>query len=532
MREDSPGDGGRVAPENDVHRRLAEIEAIYATAPVGLCVFDEQGRYVRINERLAEINGRPVSEHVGRTIREVVPDLADQAEAILRRVLETGEPVRDFELSGTTLAWEGARRTWLEHWLPLKDDAGQVIGVNVVAEDITQPKQRMEALERQVAERTSALRMLRDVAAMANRAGSVAEALEYCLRRVAEHNGWSFGHAFLPSAEEPDLLLPAYVWYTAHSEQFAEFRDLTLRTVLRAGECLPGRVFASGEPQWTTEIPHELGPRRVELARALGITTTAAFPVMAQDRVVGVLEFFSEKAIEPDGGVLESMASVGTQLGRVIERKAFQDRLLTLSEDEHRRIGQELHDDVGQELTGLALKTETLGELLGADAGPTGELAREIVAAVDRIRGKVRALSRGLIPTEIDAPALGAALEGLALQIDETEGMSCRFRCEGQQRVADSATATQLYRVAQEAVGNLVRHSGAEHVEIGLTSDETATVLEVRDDGHGIPPEPKDKRGMGLQIMRYRAGLIGAALSVESSPGEGTRVTCRLPGKT
>jgi len=532
MREGSPGDGGRVAPENDVRRRPAEIEAIYAAAPVGLCVFDEQGRYVRINERLAEINGRPVSEHIGRTIREVVPDLADQAEAILRRVLETGEPVRDFELSGTTLAWEGARRTWLEHWLPLRDDAGQVIGVNVVAEDITQRKQGMEALEQEVRERTSALQMLRDVAAMANRSTSVEEALEYCLRRVAEHNGWSFGHAFLPSAEEPDLLLPAYVWYTTDSEQFAEFRDLTLRTVLRAGECLPGRVYASGEPQWTTDLPHELGPRRVELAAALGITTTAAFPVMAQHRVVGVLEFFSDKTIEPDQGVLESMASVGTQLGRVIERKAFQDRLLTLSEDEHRRIGQELHDDVGQELTGLALKTETLAELLGKDAGPAGELARVIIGAVDRIRGKVRALSRGLVPTEIDAPALEAALEGLALQVDESDGMSCRLRCEGKRRVPDARTATQLYRIAQEAVGNLVRHSGAEHVEIALTSDEAATVLEIRDDGQGIPLEQKGKKGMGLQIMRYRAGLIGATLTVESSPDGGTRVTCRLPGRT
>jgi len=147
------------------------------------------------------------------------------------------------------------------------------------------------------------------------------------------------------------------------------------------------------------------------------------------------------------------------------------------------------------------------------------------------VREKARRLARGLVPRDVEAPELEAALEGLALQVDQTEGISCRFRCEGRQRVPDARTATQLYRIAQEAVTNLVRHSGAEHVEIALTSDQAATVLEVCDDGEGLLPEQLGKKGMGLQIMRYRAGLIGATLSVESSPGGGTRVRCRLPGK-
>ena len=125
---------------------LDELEAIYATVPVGLCVLDTQLRYVRINNLLAEINGIPVADHLGKTVREVVPDLAEGAEEVLRQVLITGEPVRDVELTGETRAQPGVKRTWLEQWLPLRNEQDQVIGINIVAEEITERKRMEEAL--------------------------------------------------------------------------------------------------------------------------------------------------------------------------------------------------------------------------------------------------------------------------------------------------------------------------------------------------------------------------------------------------
>lgn len=120
-----------------------ELEAVYANAPVGLCVLDRDLRFVRINERMAEMNGRSVAAHMGRTVREVLPDLADDAEPRLRRILETGEAATDVEVRGVTPAQPGVERTWLESWIPLRDADGTVIGINVVAQEVTE-RRRIE----------------------------------------------------------------------------------------------------------------------------------------------------------------------------------------------------------------------------------------------------------------------------------------------------------------------------------------------------------------------------------------------------
>jgi PAS domain S-box-containing protein len=124
--------------ELDAHSELAEIEMIYRTAPVGLCLLDRDLRFVRINDRLAEINGLPAAAHIGRTVREILPSLADEVEPLMRRVLRTGEPLHDLELVGETAAQPGVKRIWLESWAPLVGRDGQVLGINIMAEEVTQ----------------------------------------------------------------------------------------------------------------------------------------------------------------------------------------------------------------------------------------------------------------------------------------------------------------------------------------------------------------------------------------------------------
>lgn len=124
--------------------RFQELENIYRTAPIGLALIDKEFRFARLNERLADINGVSVEQHLGRRVHDVVPGLAPQAEELFRRVFQTGEPVLDVEFEGETNAQPGVRRTWNESWYPLKDARGDTVAVNVVVEEITESK-RVEA---------------------------------------------------------------------------------------------------------------------------------------------------------------------------------------------------------------------------------------------------------------------------------------------------------------------------------------------------------------------------------------------------
>jgi PAS domain S-box-containing protein len=157
----------RVRAEAQTRQTLAELRSVYDTAPVGLCVIDLAGRFVRINERLAAINGLPAEAHIGRTVRELLPGIADAAEALQRTVIETGEPVLNVEIVGETPAKPGVTRVWEEHWYPLRDRDGRLVGINVVAEEVTARKeaeQRQLLLAREVDHRAkNALTMVQSV---------------------------------------------------------------------------------------------------------------------------------------------------------------------------------------------------------------------------------------------------------------------------------------------------------------------------------------------------------------------------------
>jgi PAS domain S-box-containing protein len=129
--------------EERARRQLAEIEAIYTNAPVGLCIFDRDLRWVRLNERIAEVDGVPLEAHLGKTPRELLPEVGEQTEAALRKILETGEAL-DLEFTATNPAKPGVTRSWEERWVPIKDDGGRVIGVSVAMLEVTQRKRAEE----------------------------------------------------------------------------------------------------------------------------------------------------------------------------------------------------------------------------------------------------------------------------------------------------------------------------------------------------------------------------------------------------
>jgi PAS domain S-box-containing protein len=140
------------ASEEITRQQLAEIEAIYTTAPVGLAVLDTELRYIRVNEQLAESNGIAAADHIGQTLRAIVPGLADSAEPLFRQVMETGQPIIDLEIMGETPAQPGVQRVWLESFYPLHNQAGAVIGINTMVQEITERKEREAMYRQQLAE--------------------------------------------------------------------------------------------------------------------------------------------------------------------------------------------------------------------------------------------------------------------------------------------------------------------------------------------------------------------------------------------
>ncbi len=219
--------------ENRAKNSLAEIEAIYGTARVGLCVLDRGLRYVRINERLAEMNGLPIADHIGKTLREIVPALAAAAERIASSIFETGQGVFDVELSGTTPASPDAPRTWLEQWMPLRNAAGEVIGINVVVEDITERKKHEEQV----------LLLMREIN---HRAKNMLGVVQAIARHTATSNADDFVRRFSERlqalARSQDLLIKnewqgADVAELLHA-QLAHFQDLVGTRVLLRGPSL------------------------------------------------------------------------------------------------------------------------------------------------------------------------------------------------------------------------------------------------------------------------------------------------------
>jgi signal transduction histidine kinase len=153
-----------------------------------------------------------------------------------------------------------------------------------------------------------------------------------------------------------------------------------------------------------------------------------------------------------------------------------------------------------------------------------------LVSDIENAKRQIRLLSRGLIPRDVGPEGLPAALSDLTVRFATIYGIDCRF--EGEQTVAvkDDLSATQLFRIAQEALRNAVEHAEPTRILVILRQRDGQVALEVRDNGKGLPATSRDAPGVGLRIMRYRANLIGASFSVESTPGEGTTMRCILGG--
>jgi signal transduction histidine kinase len=212
-------------------------------------------------------------------------------------------------------------------------------------------------------------------------------------------------------------------------------------------------------------------------------------------------------------------------------RAVLQRELLEVGERERSSIGEDLHDGLCQHLVATALAAQVLAEQMAGRSDPAAADARGIVRMVEEGIAQTRRLARGLLLAVIPPDRLAAELGELAASVSKREGFPCRLVLRGQPRAPDAGTASHLFRIAQEAVRNALRHARPRHLEIVLAGDGQQLTLTVADDGPGLPPR-EGGPGLGLRIMAHRAELLRGECAIEPVPGGGTRVRCRVPART
>ncbi len=235
---------------------------------------------------------------------------------------------------------------------------------------------------------------------------------------------------------------------------------------------------------------------------------------------------WSSTVLPGNGGTPTYFIATGID---ITERKHLEKTILEISAREQRRIGQDLHDGLGQHLTGIAFMSKVQEQKLMEKGMPEAGDAAKIVNLVNEAINKTRELARGLLPVVSDAQGLMSALRQWAGEVENLFAVSCRFQCFTPVLIHDDAVATHLYYVAREAVNNAIKHGHARQIVIRLAADQRQGALTIQDDGYGISSTVPGNKGMGLHLMEYRARMVGGSLEVQRVPTGGTIVICLFP---
>jgi len=230
------------------------------------------------------------------------------------------------------------------------------------------------------------------------------------------------------------------------------------------------------------------------------------------------------RVVESSWEKLASQRALASAQAALVESEK---RVLAASEGERQRIGADLHDNLGQQLTAIELLCQSLREDLRGHPKLETRMA-QICHFLQESVAQTRQLARGLTPVTLTGEGLVDSLAELTRRLS-TGRVRCEFVCEDTVELRDNNSANHLYRIAQEALTNALKHSGASIIVVSLAQRDNTVTLKVEDDGTGFPETPAPKAGIGLEIMRHRATVIGATLETCSSPGHGVTLICTIP---
>jgi PAS domain S-box-containing protein len=216
----------------------------------------------------------------------------------------------------------------------------------------------------------------------------------------------------------------------------------------------------------------------------------------------------------------------------ITERRNLEEAMIAVAEERQRFIGQELHDNLGQQIAAIAYQAQALEHKI-ADSGnmEAAKIAASIAAQARNAVTQCKHLARGLLPLELETNSLQSAMQTFASNISSAYGITCTFAYTNEVVINDDNLALNLYRIAQEATHNAIDHGGAQHISISLSIIEGTLRLSISDDGSGLVSLDKKRKatpGMGIKIMQYRAKQFGATLEFLSRAEGGTEVRIEM----
>jgi len=393
--------------------------------------------------------------------------------------------------------------------------------------------------QREAAEAARRLAALSDVASTVSRSLDLDLTLNRALDKVMALVGGDVGGILLYHERTGTL---SYRVYRGLTEEY-------VRRIgrLRLGEGIAGLAAQLRRTVTSDDLPLDpRAPRPIE-----GLEDARAFmsiPLVARDRLLGVMNISTrdERGFPPEAVSL--VASISDQVAVAVENAQLYEalrrkekargellrKIISIQEEERKRIARELHDEISQSLTGLAFNLEALVAGLPGGSSELRDTLEELKDLTLNMLDEIHRVIYQLRPSLLDDLGLVAAVQWLAENYLEEAGIEVRFRAVGEERGLAPEVQIAVFRIAQEAITNVVRHARAARVDIAIRFRAGAVAVEIADDGRGFSVEEmlssrETDRGLGLLGMKERAELLDGRLVIESHPGAGTRIAFEIP---
>jgi PAS domain S-box-containing protein len=558
-------DGQRVTVVNDITERkkaeqaMHEVYQIFDQMPMNVFVRDAEGRFKYINHAYETFYKVKNDDIVGKAIVEVFP--GQQGVSYFQNDNEIIKGGMQFSVE-EEIDTDNGTITLSAVKFPISDLEGNRIAVAGLDLDISERKQAEETVKRRAMEAN----LLHRATQLAAESDAFDESLQQCVDLVCELTGWPIGHVYLPTENGAQELISAPIWRIVNTEKHTEFQTASEQIVFQMGQGLPGRIWQTGDPAWIPDVTVDSNFPRKEICKQLNIHGAFGFPIEVRDEVVAVLEFFNEEIVAVDERLMETMATVGVQVGQVLERKRTADELSEAKDaaDEANRAKSAFLANMSHELRTPMNAILGYAEMLAEDAEEEGNDDRlaDIKEIMDSGEHLLSLLNDVLDISKVEAGRMDLYLEtfDLTKMIGEvattTKALVDKNSNAMEVSIAEDmgemhADVTKVRQILFNLMSNAAKFTSDGKITLfgKRRSGENGDIIRlgVTDDGIGIPEDKLDHifeefsqaddsttknfggTGLGLALVRRFCQMMGGEIWVESTVGEGSSFILELP---